>query len=245
MIKLSDAFRSVFLDNSGNGNIKLRRLNSQLEYVDPLYISPDVAEKHKDAPMDYKILYTEAVEHEGCQVTGYIDVYKMPGTLHFFLNLREQELMHAGINPREILGRITFSHKLKSVTFGNVTDQKEMLRLFGESSITDFDKVNEIPYQNDVNFCLYLFHAMPHMLSIKGEKINKETYQYPTIYHCSNSPMNIAAYQVSLAYKVNQIGIHYDKEQWSLLQLFTSISAIVAGIYVVMNTLKRGLEALF
>ncbi len=238
-------FGTKFINPATTPTIRMRRLNSQLELLEQAYVSPAVATKYSNLPVDYQVLLTQALENEGCQLYGYTNVYKAPGTIHFFMNLKEHELMRAGVNVREVLQKITFTHKLKSVTFGNMTDQEDMIRLFGESSVTDFNKADEIPFQKDVNFCLYHFATVPHMFSIGKEKLNKETYQYSIVHNCQNNPMPIAAYQLTFAFDVNPIGIHYTKENWTLLQLFTSISAIIAGVYVIMSILKRALEKLF
>jgi len=225
--------------------IKARRLNSQLEFIQDDYISPEIREKYKNVHPQYLTYLTEVLENEGCQLSGYYDVYKAPGELSFFIYIYEQDLAKFGINTREIMDKLTLTHKLKSLTFGNITDQQTMINLFGESSITDFNKADEMPIQKDVNYCLYYLAAMPHMFSIGKEKFNKETYQYSYVYTCETTPMQIAAYQLTLAFFANPVGISYTREDWSFFTFLTSTSAIIAGIYVIMGVIKRALEKFF
>lgn len=108
--------------------------------------------------------------------------------------------------------------------------------------MTDFNKADDIPLQKDVNFCLYYFATVPHMFSVGKERVSKETYQYSYVYSCNNNPMPMQGYQIAFVFDMSPVGIYYNKEDWSMLQTFTSVSAIVAGVYVVMSIVKRFLD---
>ena len=116
---------------------------------------------------------------------------------------------------------------------------------FGESSVTDFNKADEIEIQRDVNYCLYYFSSVPHMFSIGKEKISKETYQYSVVYTCESTPRPQSNYQIAFVFDVTPVGIHYNREEFTVLQVFTSVAAIIAGTYVIMGILKSSLENLF
>eukprot|EP00826_Nyctotherus_ovalis_P060792 TRINITY_DN856_c0_g2_i6.p1 TRINITY_DN856_c0_g2~~TRINITY_DN856_c0_g2_i6.p1 ORF type:complete len:152 (-),score=40.44 TRINITY_DN856_c0_g2_i6:31-486(-) len=139
---------------------------------------------------------------------------------------------------------ISLAHRVGLVTFGSLADQEQMVSIFGQSRVTQFNRAAAIPFHGNVNFCLYYFPLVPHMFSVGNEAIDKETYQYSFVYNCQKTPIDKASYQITFAYEFNPVGIYYNKEEYTLLQMFTSVSAIVTGTYVIMGIIKKAIDNL-
>jgi len=232
-----------FIDPKNIESILTQRFSSNKRPLASNYISPPIAEEFKQASRDYQMLFTQLIEGEGCQIKGYLPIEKAPGSLHFFIDENRYGDLRRRLGDRQI-PEISFTHDVKMVTFGDLKDQKEMIKVFGKSSVTEFNRADYMPAQTDVNFCLYYFPLVPHMFSLGKEAINKETYQYSIVYNCQEAPIRTAAYQITFAYHLNPVGIYYNKEEFALLQMFTSVAAIVTGIYVIMGIIKKTLDNL-
>ena len=238
---LQNSFGTQLIEPTQSNTIVVQRLSFAKKRLALNYISSDIIKKYPSEPQVNQLLLTQLFEREGCRLVGYIMIDKAPGALYFFLNIRQYELMK-NIYSEETLAQVTFTHKVNFVTLGHLTDQDKMVSLFGKSSVTDFNKARDIPTQIDVNFCLYYFPLVPHMFSIGKEKINKETYQYAVNFHCQHNPISIAAYQITFAYSIKPVGIYYSKEEYTLLQMITTISAIVTGVYVILGMIKNAID---
>lgn len=55
----------------------MRRLNTNYEVINPAYINPDVEARYPQHSLHLKEMITQINNHEGCQLTGYLDVYKV------------------------------------------------------------------------------------------------------------------------------------------------------------------------
>lgn len=232
-----------FINPKTTEDINILRLSSRKQLLTPNYISPSVAEEFKQASSEYQTLLTQVIEGEGCQINGFLVIEKAPGSLNFFIDESRYGELRRGLGDRQI-PEISFTHDVKMVTFGNLKDQKDMVKVFGKSDVTEFNRADYIPAQTDVNFCLYYFPLVPHMFSVGKEAIDKETYQYSIVYNCQEAPIRTAAYQITFAYHLNPVGIYYNKEEFTILQMFTSVSAMVTGVYVIMGIIKKPLDNL-
>lgn len=80
------------------------------------------------------------------------------------------------------------------------------------------------------------------MFHIGKTSVSKETYQYSYVFSCNQQPGPMGGYHVTLGYDVGSIGVSYLREEWTLLQVFTSLSAVIAGVYVIMRIIKSSLD---
>lgn len=238
---LTNSFGRMRLDPTSLNTVAIQRFNAQKLKLPANHISPAVSEKYKEVSPVNQLLLTQLLEREGCGLSGHIMVEKAPGSLHFFIDIRQYEFMQKVYSDTE-MPKLTFTHQVGSVTVGNLADQKEMIRLFGSKSATEFNRARDIPLQNDVNFCLYYFPLVPHIFSIGKERLNKEMYQYSVTYNCQNEPVSIASYQITFAYSIKPVGIYYSEEEYSILQMLTAVTAIVTGVYVIMGMVKSSID---
>lgn len=238
---LQNSFGTQLIDPTNSKTIVIQRISSANKTLALNYISPEIIERYSQTSQVNQLLLTQLLEKEGCRLSGYTMIDKAPGALYFFLDIRQYEMMKT-IYSEEVLSKITFAHKVNFVTLGYIEDQRNMIRIFGKSDVTDFNKAKYIPKQVDVNFCLYYFPLVPHMFSVGKERFNKETYQYAVTYNCQQNPISIAAYQLTLAYSIKPVGIFYSKEEYTLLQMLTSITAIITGVYVIIGIIKRAID---
>jgi len=86
--------------------------------------------------------------------------------------------------------------------------------------------------------------TVPHSFYLGRDKGIRETYQYSIDYTCDNKAKTVGGYQIAFVYDMASVGIHYRLEEWSLLQLFTSVAAIISGVYVIMDILHNVLSYL-
>lgn len=232
-----------FINHKYTKSVKIQRYSSSNQPVELNYVSSDVSKEFKGSTDDQQILMTQVIEGEGCHIAGYILIEKAPGSIHFFIDEKKYGALRQGLGDRKI-PEISFTHNVNLVTFGNYEDQQQMIKIFGRNEVTDFNRADYIPPQSDVNFCLYYFPLVPHMFSVGKEAIDKETYQYSIVYNCQETPMKSASYQITFAYHLNPVGIYYNKEEFTLLQVFTTITAIITGVYVIMGIIKQTIDNL-
>jgi len=237
MLSRNDMFGSVRIDVTKE--LELQRISNSLEKIKESYVDSKVNTQHPNLSEKDKRLLTQIEGKEGCRVIGSVNMFKMPGEVHFFVDLINSELSRLGLNPNKVRKDIEFSHKLQSVSFGKLADQRIMKRLFGNAIGTQFDKVGDLPAEHSRNSCLYYFISVPNMFSIHKEVIHKETYQYSLVSTCQSAYSFGNIPRIIVAFKTTPLGISYNKEDWSLLQMFISFSAIIGGIYTIMGLLKH------
>jgi len=214
--------------------IKAERYSSRLNPLKSQYTGDAVNRVYKRSSLEDRILLTQLLEREGCRLSGYIDISKAPGSVSFFINLRQQVLNKYNINATELIKGFTFTHTINFLSFGSTKDQKEIMRSFKESSFMKFDRARDIPEQSNVDYCLYYFALIPYMFFI-----DKEVYQYSIAYNCQNSSLPTSEFQLALSYSTSHIGILYDKEKKSIGEIFITIIGVLGGVYVMISSLKK------
>eukprot|EP00826_Nyctotherus_ovalis_P013986 TRINITY_DN13855_c0_g4_i1.p1 TRINITY_DN13855_c0_g4~~TRINITY_DN13855_c0_g4_i1.p1 ORF type:complete len:244 (+),score=55.62 TRINITY_DN13855_c0_g4_i1:343-1074(+) len=236
LLKRNDMFGSTWINA---GELNMRRVSDSLQEIQSNYVSAEVDRGYSGVSEKEKILVTQIRGREGCRVSGSVKMFKLPGELHFFANPTDFDLFRLGLYPSEVREQIDFSHKLQSVTFGSLSDQSAMIKLFGKTGGTDFDKVAELPAEHFANSCFHYFTSVPHMFSVGKETIHKETFQYSLVSACQSHYLFGSMPRVVVAFRTTPVGISYHKEDWSLLQTFTSFSAIIGGVYTIIGLIKR------
>ena len=88
-----------------------------------------IAQKEQERKPE--VVYEQAVKqlkaNEGCQLEGHVKLHKVPGNFH--LSSHDcpdtvMKLMREGY-------RIDFTHKIKHLSFGSLTDQQKINRSYG------------------------------------------------------------------------------------------------------------------
>lgn len=239
---IQDTFGLKYINPRNTETIATQRLSSSKTLLPPDYVSPSVRSNFSSSPRKHQQLFTQLLENEGCHLKGHVGIEKTPGTLHFFVD--EEDYKKAKGKLGSLAAEVSLTHRVALVTFGNLADQKQMVEIFGQSGVTEFNRAADIPFHGNVNFCLYYFPLVPHMFSVGNEAIDKETYQYSFVYNCQKTPIEKASYQITFAYDFKPVGIYYNKEEFTVLQVFTSVSAIVTGAYVIMGMIKKAIDDL-
>ncbi len=220
-------------------NIKLLRLDTSGKAIQDSYIAPEIATRFPKHPPATQAMFTQLFNNEGCRVMGALQISKSPGFVQFYVNLNQADLIDAQVSLSDVAPKLEFSHTIYHVSFGSQRSQWEIsvkMRRDGPH-LTEFNKASKAGPQRNVNSCYYYMKAVPHWFVLGSQKDPHETYQYSLDYTCDNSAKTIGGYQIALVYDMSAVGIVYTKEQWSILQVLVSASAIVAGVYVVMRNL--------
>lgn len=70
-------FGVKFINPMTTPSIKMRRVNAQLELIADNYTSPEVANNYQRFAPQTQVLLTQALEGEGCQLNGFVEVFKV------------------------------------------------------------------------------------------------------------------------------------------------------------------------
>ncbi len=72
-----DSFGLRLVNLQTTSGVKLQRVNTRREPVDPAYISDGIREKFSHLPLRYQVGLTQILENEGCVMSGHIEIYKV------------------------------------------------------------------------------------------------------------------------------------------------------------------------
>ena len=222
----------------------MKRIGNNSKEIDNDYISQEVLEKYPNMIYDAKLMLTQLMNKEGCRIIGSTKMNKFRGEIHFSYNPVDDEILKAKIDSKPLKAYISFSHKINSVTYGDSKDQNIMIKTFGNNTMTKFNKFDNTPIKEGDESCFYYCSSVPHKYSIGHKNLSGETYQYSLATNCVSPYYRSYFPEVLIIFAPIPIGIYYHKDDWSMLQMFTSFSAIIGGIYTIMKIVKRACDLL-
>lgn len=199
-------------------------------------------------------LYDAITKNKGCLIDGYISVSKVPGDIHIsfhhygdiYSKLREQR--------KDLFGKISMNHKINSLTFGNIANNKYLLHRFGYGDSAEVSKFTS-SYDNNFNQNKklpsfenekakknydYFIKLIPHYFEDKIYNTVDTGYQFSMT--SKSRPFDGETSEempiVIINYDFSAISMVLKLESKSFLHFLTHVCAIIGGVYVIFSIIN-------
>jgi len=175
-----------------------------------------------------------AIENEeGCRLSGYISVNKVPGNFHFSFHSQSNV---ANQLPRELTRKVKLDHTINHLSLGREHKNFYISKVFGEGNHTNF-----APYDGEskADSNSGSFKHQYYMKVIPSQFIDdssgEEHYTYLFSMNYLSQPINAQFGAVFFRYDIESITMKYVLEDKSFAHYTVSLCAILGGVFAVIG----------
>lgn len=174
-----------------------------------------------------------AMREEGCRVTGYVMVNKVPGNFHVSSHGMENIVMQF------LGGNIDVQHTIHELYFGELSMsgdhgyEGEVHPLNGQSMRQE----GHYHYEYHLDIVPTIFAQKKSAKAFKGTDSDRAYQMAVAQHHQEAPPGHMPA--VFFRYNLSPITVKYSRERVSFLHFLTYVCAIVGGVYSVAGVLNR------
>lgn len=181
----------------------------------------------------YENLLKAIEDAEGCRLTGFINIARVPGNLHISLH-GAHDTMH--LLPREYLTKLKFTHTINELSIGNEDLSNLIEKDFNAQEIIKYKGINAYDHQG-VTKHEYFFRIIPMQFI---NECNGEKFSTFTCSMNSNSDFYHAPFgAIYFRYSFEDLTMRYTKIDKTLGNFFVSLCGILAGIFVVLGIINK------
>ena len=190
-------------------------------------------------------------EEEACIIRGFLQIEKVQGNVHIsFHSVRM--IMNVLLNRYpDMFEKLTLSHKLGYLKFGDTTNTAKILSKYGYNEHTSFYKEDmpDYKYSKKPNFD-YFIKIIPFLFKEENgyQKDDIMAYQYSLSSqdrNINNNDEDLNLPVITLSYDFSFLTMQIILEKKSFLHFLTHICAIVGGVYFIFTILSRILISCF
>ena len=162
--------------------------------------------------------WSQAETHEGCNLFGYIDVSRAPGTLHVSPHSARHSFNFSSVNTTHLIDHLSFGLELTSRERAHLPTsvQSQLATLDG------YEFIATVPHETQEHHV----NIMPTSYGRPGEKKPIETYQFTATSHGRTRD---TLPSLLISYDVSPIHAHIAERERALSDFILSLCAIVGG----------------
>jgi hypothetical protein len=229
-------------DMMGNHRLDIHDTLIKNRFTAEKGILPDVGpNNYRHAPIGQLL---KAIDNkEGCSVTGYVNISKVPGDVHISFHSHPHLFEHLKIHKPELLKTIGLNHRFKRLNFGDPNIDDDVLARFGFDESNTFDRLENLP--NFANFIAnknfdYYLKLIPHLLVDEIRGIEYVAYQYSLTSRMKEFNLALDGMPVVvMQYDMSPITMKITLNHQPLAHTLTHVCAIVGGVFVIFSLLNR------
>ena len=185
-------------------------------------------------------------EDEQCQISGHIDINKIPGNIHISNHGFSSQWEHLKVERKEIYPHLTLSHETQILNFGDYVKDHHILRRFGISEHTDFNrkKLPKLFTEKRKNFN-YFLKIIPYIF-IDEERDNDRTIAYQYSLNFKDSPFIEKVHEmhiVQLSYEFSPVAMRITRKYKGYSHFIAHICTIIGGIFVIFGLVNKAFLA--
>ena len=175
-------------------------------------------------------------EGEGCQISGFINVAKVPGNFHVSLHVGH-ELLHS--LPRDYLAKLKFNHILNHLSIGSDDTSKLIEEDFGVDEIFEVNNF-EVLDVSTVSKHEYFMKIIPVQFINQCSESRINTYTFSLN---RNSESYYSAFgAIYFRYSFEDLTMRYTKVDKKLGTFVVSVCAILGGVFTVLGIVNKVLS---
>jgi len=196
-----------------------------------------------DEKLDPNEIYKETENDEQCQLSGHIDIYKVPGNIHISNHGYKAQWESLKQKEPEFFPRLRLSHKTKIFNFGSPVDIHHIVRRFGISDHTEFNRHTHLPkFMNNQKMNYDYFLKIIPYIFIDEERDNETTQGYQYSLNFRERPFiekPKAQHILKINYDFSPISMRITRKKKFISHFIGNVCAIVGGIFVIFGLINK------
>jgi hypothetical protein len=196
----------------------------------------------KSAYANIENTYTAIENDDGCSLTGFFKVSKVPGDFHISFHNYGPQWKSVVYNKPELSKKVKMTHHIKTMDFGAMERFKLFRygidpRSFFRTDLPDFSEFKE---NRDY---IYYVKLIPYRFVDENRNRVDYSYQYAVSY--KDKPQENEQPLVLVKYEFSAVTMQVTIQGRDYFHFLTHVCAIVGGIFVVFSILNRFLVSFF
>ena len=187
-------------------------------------------------------IINEVEGDEQCQLSGHIDIQKVPGNIHISNHAFRHEWENLKVVEAKVFPRMTLSHETEILNFGNYSTIHHILRRFGISEHTEFNRGKKLPkfITNTKKNFDYFLKIIPYQFVDEERDDTTVGYQYSLNFRerpfiDDNHKMHI----VKINYSFSPVAMRITRKKKYISHFLGHVCAIIGGIFVIFGLINK------
>jgi Endoplasmic reticulum vesicle transporter/Endoplasmic Reticulum-Golgi Intermediate Compartment (ERGIC) len=214
------------------GSMKKIRLDSSGRNLD----EEDLLSHH--GSMNIDAVKKQVNDKEGCRLTGYIYVNKVPGNFHISSHAY-QDKIHQLVEHD--MGKLDFSHEIVHLSFGANQDIQAIQSVFHEGVLSPLDSVKKIRPENVKDALSYEYYIK--VVPTTYKTLADQEYYVHQFTANSNEHRSEGVPAVYFRYDLSPVTVKFSQVQESFFHFIVQVCAIVGGVFTVAGLFENLLHS--
>jgi len=180
----------------------------------------------EESQPDYETVKGELLNQQGCRLSGYVEVNKVPGNFHISSHAYGPTIQQ--LAGQRLFDKYDLSHRIKHISFGPIGDIEEIKSTFNTGELSPLDGTEKMTPEKKV-YEYYTKIVPTTYLDMKG----KEYYVNQFTSNSNEVVAQMSLPTIFFRFEFSPVTVKYWQYKENFLHFLIQICAIIGGIFSV------------